>query len=141
MGTVMVLVARLANCPTAFVYEPVAAAADTNNTAFGAVTVFSYNVTAPFLANARPSRVAPSLIVIEVSASMFPLKSEDVPSVAELPTCQKTLAACAPLVRITLQPVVVMSVDTIWKIQTAFVSPPASRVRLPDDISSEDADL
>ena len=30
-----------------------------------------------------------------------PTKLEPVPSVAELPTCQKTLQACAPLVRLT----------------------------------------
>jgi hypothetical protein len=51
------------------------------------------------------------------------------------------LAALAPPLRITLRPDVVVSVDAIWKIQTAFALPWASRVRFPDDIASEDVDL
>jgi hypothetical protein len=43
-------------------------------------------VTAP--ASIRPQDVEPAFIVIEVSASMFPLNIEDTPIVAELPTCQ-----------------------------------------------------
>src|SRR5665213_2492146 len=59
------------------------------------------NVTAPFRASALPSRFTPVVSVMDVSAKMFPLNSEFVPSVAELPTCQKTLQALAPLARIT----------------------------------------
>ena len=59
------------------------------------------NVTAPFRASALPSRFTPVVIVIDVKARMFPLKTEFVPSVAELPTCQKTLQALAPLARTT----------------------------------------
>jgi len=72
---------------------------------------------------------------------MFPLKVEFVPIVAELPTCQKTLKALALPVRITLRSVVVVSVDAIWKMKIALALPWASRVRSPDDISSEDVDL
>ncbi len=43
--------------------------------------------------------------------------------VAELPTCQKTLHAWAPLVRSTELPTTVVSVDAILKIQTASGSP------------------
>ena len=77
------------------------------------------NVTAPFLASARPSRLTPVVIVIDVSAMMFPLKTEFVPRVAELPTCQKTLQAEAPLARTIWLPLPVVSVDAIWKMNTA----------------------
>jgi hypothetical protein len=45
-------------------------------------------VTAPFLASARPDRLAPVPKLMLVSATMLPLKAVPVPSVAELPTCQ-----------------------------------------------------
>lgn len=77
------------------------------------------NVTAPFRASALPSRFTPVVSVIDVSAKMFPLKTEFVPSVAELPTCQKMLQAEAPLARITWLPLPVVSVDPIWKMNTA----------------------
>ena len=99
------------------------------------------NETAPLRANALPSSVAPVVKVIDILASMVPLKTEVVPKVAELPTCQKMLEALVPPLRITLRPDIVVSVDAIWKIQTAFGSPRASRVRSPDDIASEDVDL
>ena len=72
---------------------------------------------------------------------MVPLKLEVVPRVAEVPTCQKMFLACAPPLRITWRPDVVVSVDAIWKMKTASASPRASRVRSPDDIASEDVDL
>jgi hypothetical protein len=50
------------------------------------------------------------------------------------------LAEVAPPLRITWRFEVVTSVDAIWKIQTAFGLPPASRVRSPDDISSEEVE-
>ena len=40
-------------------------------------------------------------MVIDVSARMFPLNTEFVPSVAELPTCQKTLQYEPPLMILT----------------------------------------
>jgi hypothetical protein len=36
-----------------------------------------------------------------------------VPSVAEVPTCQKMLLACAPLIKFTLLPDAVINVDAI----------------------------
>src|ERR1043166_2590964 len=59
------------------------------------------SVTAAVRANSRPSTIAPVVTVMEARARMFPLNTELVPSVAELPTCQKTLAAWAPLIRST----------------------------------------
>src|SRR5664279_3393502 len=66
-----------------------------------------------------------------------PTKRVPVPSVAEEPTCQKTLHACAPFTSNTavLEPLI--SVEPIWKMNTAFGSPCASSVTLPEDSSSE----
>jgi hypothetical protein len=50
-----------------------------------------------------------------VSANMVPLKLDVVPSVAELPTCQKTSAAFAPPLRITPLLLFTVSPDAIWK--------------------------
>jgi len=98
-------------------------------------------VTAPFLANALPSSVAPVLNVMDCITKTVPLKTEVVPKVAELPTCQKMLEANAPPVRITLRPDVVVSEDAIFIIKTAFEIPFASKVRSPDDTASEEVDL
>ena len=88
-------------------------------------------VTAPLRARSLPSTTTPLFTEIEVSARMLPLKAVRVPSVAELPTCQKTLHAWAPLMRLTLLSVAVVSVDAIWKMKTARGSPWASSVRAP----------
>ena len=60
-----------------------------------------------------------------------PTKVELVPRVAELPTCQKTLQGCAPLIRVIVLETAVTSVDEVRKIKTPFGSPSASRVRAP----------
>ena len=60
---------------------------------FAAVIVLSSRVTAPVRASARPSMLAPVVTVIDCWARMLPTKVVFVPSVAELPTCQKTLQA------------------------------------------------
>jgi hypothetical protein len=67
----------------------------------GLTIVLESNVTAPVRANALPFSMAPVLAVIDTWARMVPLKVEVVPRVAELPTCQKMLAAFAPLMRTT----------------------------------------
>jgi hypothetical protein len=51
------------------------------------------------------------------------------------------LAAWAPPLRMIWRPEVVVSVDPIWKMKTALVSPWASRVRSPEEISSEEVDV
>ena len=60
--------------------------------------------------------------------------------VAELPTCQKTFLACAPLIRMTLRgapgaPTV--SVLAVWKTQIAFASPWPSKVKSDPVIKNE----
>ena len=99
--------------------------------------------TAPFLASILPTAVAPEFIVMDVKANTFPWNEVKLPMMAELPVCQNIFLACAPPVRITLPPAppTVVKADAIWKIQTAFASPCASRVRLPFCIKSVDVDL
>ena len=48
--------------------------------------------------------VTPVVTVIEARARIVPRNVVFVPSVAELPTCQKTLHAVAPLIRFTVLP-------------------------------------
>ena len=69
----------------------------------GKLPLLPLKVTAPVCASARPSMVELAFIVMEAYAIMVPLKSEDVPRVAELPTCQKMFLACAPPVKMTLR--------------------------------------
>jgi len=97
----------------------------------GRLTVLESSVTAPLRASSRPSTNAPVFAVIDVKASTDPTKTEAVPSVAELPTCQKTLQALAPLTNATRLDVAVMSVEADWKMKTAPASPLASSVRAP----------
>src|SRR5207245_6048936 len=107
----------------------------------GSVMVLVSKVTAAVRANSRPSTAAPVVTVMEANARMLPLNTEPVPRVAELPTCQNTLAALAPPLRITWRAEVVVRVDAIWKMKTALASPCASSVRSPEEISSEEVDL
>ena len=95
------------------------------------VMTSSSKVTDAFEANTRPSTVTPVCTWMDANARMFPMKVEVVPSVAELPTCQKTLQACAPPRRLTLLLDAVMSVVAIWKMKTPLGSPWASSVRVP----------
>jgi hypothetical protein len=76
----------------------------------GALMVLLSKVTAPFRARALPWMVAPVLSEIEERAKIFPANRVVVPRVAELPTCQNTLEAWAPLIRTTLLPAAVVSV-------------------------------
>jgi hypothetical protein len=96
------------------------------------------NVTAPFRARALPWTVTPVVTVIDVSARMFPAKSEPVPSVAELPTCQKTLHSWAPLISVTVLADAVTSVESVWKMKTELGSPAPSSTSGP---VRESADL
>jgi len=105
----------------------------------GTLMVSSSRVTAPFRASARPVTVSPVVTVIEVRARMVPWKTDPVPSVAELPTCQKTLQAWPPLMNLTELPEAVMSAEGTWKIQTAFGSFCASRISAPETPSPDEA--
>jgi hypothetical protein len=86
----------------------------------GALKVFVSNVTAPVRAKALPFRVAPVVSVMDDWASMLPANTVVVPKVAELPSCQKTLPACALLISTMDEPLAVVSVLPIWKMNSAF---------------------
>lgn len=88
----------------------------------GTVIVLESIVTAPFIANARPSSVAPVSSVTDWVAMIVPAKSVDVPNVADAVTCQNTLHAWAPFSKTTDAEEPVMSVDPAWKIHTEFGS-------------------
>jgi hypothetical protein len=105
----------------------------------GTVMVSSSRVTAPLRASIRPTMVTPVVTEIDVKARTLPWKEEPVPSVAELPTCQNTLQAEAPLVRTTELAESVTSVEPIWKMKTAFGSPCAFRVSAPPTSSPDEA--
>jgi len=89
----------------------------------GWAMVLDDNVNAPVRAKARPSKTTPLSTVIETLAMIVPLQTEFAPRVQLLPTCQKTLAACAPLIKKTWLSAAVIKVDPIWKMKTAFESP------------------
>lgn len=89
----------------------------------GLVMTLLSSVTSPLRARARPSIVALLVTAMEVSAMMVPLKDVFVPRVAELPTCQKTLHAWAPLMSATVLEEPVIRVSAIWKMKTALGSP------------------
>src|SRR5207237_5087826 len=88
----------------------------------GMATILESRVTAPVRANSRPSTAAPVVTVMEAKARMFPLNTELVSRVAELPTCQKMLAALAPPLRITWRAEVVVRVDAIGKMKPGLAA-------------------
>ena len=73
-------------------------------------------------------------------AMIVPTKVDVVPSVAELPTCQKTLQALPPLITATVEPDAVSSVEDVWKTNTASGSSWASRVSVPVSSKVPDAE-
>jgi len=97
----------------------------------GGEIVFESIVTAPFCAKALPDKIALVLRVMLVRARMLPTNEVPVPSVAELPTCQKTLHCWAPLINTTEELLPVISVLAILKTKTAFGFPPAFSVSAP----------
>ena len=97
----------------------------------GMLIVLLSRVTAPFLASTRPVTEAPVLRVIEVKANTLPDRLELVPKVADEPTCQKILQACAPLMRFTLLAEAVVRVEPMRKIKTASGLPCPSRTKVP----------
>jgi len=99
----------------------------------GTEMVSSSNVTAPVSANNRPPMVEPVFTVIDESAIMLPSNSVPVPSVAELPICQKTLmpGADGSLIVTTELPDAVVRVDPIWKTKTESAFPWSLSVSIP----------
>lgn len=94
--------------------------------------VFVSIVTEALRARARPNSVAELSRVIEAKAINVPRMVDPVPSVAELPICQKmrhvAAAGSGLLMMLTLLAEPVMSVEAVLKIHTASGSFCASRV-------------
>ena len=97
----------------------------------GAVIRLLSSVTAPFRARVRPVTRTPVVTVMLASARMFPENDVPVPSVAELPTCQKTLSADAPLITTTDEALAVVSVLPILKMKIPLALPLALSVSVP----------
>ena len=102
----------------------------------GVTKVFVSRVTAPLAASTRPCTVAAVPTVTDVFARTLPTNSEPVPSVAELPTCQKTLHSWAPLMTLTVLFEAVMSDESVWKMKTELGSPAPSSTNGPDSASA-----
>ena len=83
----------------------------------------------------RPSMTAPVCVEVDANAMTVPLKEEFVPSVTEVPTCQKMRQAWAPLITLTVLAEAVIRVEATWKMKTAFGSPWPSNVRGPPSAS------
>ncbi len=95
------------------------------------ITLLS-KVTAALRASNRPITVAPVFAVIaSVCAMAVPTKSVSVPSVAALPTCQKTLQEAKSSVNATLLLDAVVNAVPIRKMNTASGSPTAFSVSVP----------
>ena len=77
------------------------------------------SVTAPVLARRRPLIVAPVRTAMDVEAMMVPTKLVVVSTVADEPTCQKTLQPWAPFSRTMELAGAVVRLDPAWKIKTA----------------------
>jgi hypothetical protein len=93
-------------------------------------TLFESSVTAPLSASKLPDTLAPVDIETLASATMVPANWVPAAIVAELPTCQNTLAPLhvAPASLTTTAALAgVISVDPIWKIQ----GPSPVRNRVP----------
>jgi hypothetical protein len=77
--------------------------------------VFALSVTLPVWAKTRPCTVALLRSETEVNAMIDPLKFVVEPSVADEPTCQKTVLGVTPPVKTTELADAVVSVETAWK--------------------------
>ena len=93
------------------------------------VIVLLLSDTRPVWASTRPWTVAAEFTVMLVSAMIVPTNDELLPSVAELPTCQNTLQACAPPESVIVFDVAVTRSEVAWKTHTELASPVS--VRLP----------
>jgi hypothetical protein len=97
----------------------------------GAVMVSLSRVTAPLRASTRPVTETPVVTVIDVRATIVPRNIELVPSVAELPICQKTWQDWAPFTRLMLLADSVVRAEPAWKTKTESSLPPPLRVSVP----------
>jgi hypothetical protein len=102
------------------------------------VTALPSIVTAPVNAMALPANDAPVPNDTEDEATTSPTITADVPMVAELPTCQNTFLASAPLVRSTVALTLMVNADPTWKMKFPFPLkvnvPPTDRSKVLDAV-------
>src|SRR4029078_8497807 len=103
-----------------------------------ALILFVSRVTAPLRASARPTRLAPVVMVMLVSARMLPTSEVEVPTVADEPTCQNTLHGDPLPLMITDELEAVVSVLPILKIHIAAALPWPFSVRVPVSWAGEE---
>jgi hypothetical protein len=96
----------------------------------GVTTVLLVSMTRP-AERARPLRLERSPRVSAPAVKMVPEKLESAPVDTAPVTCQKTLSAFAWLTSTTALLAAVLSAPVTWKINTAFGSPPPSKVMVP----------
>src|SRR5437763_15361896 len=113
--------------------SPMKPNAGMGNTEMQGAMVFESRVTAPLRARARPDNPAPVVMVMLVSARMFPRNPLPVPRVAELPTTQFRFGGqgLLVLIRTTDEPLAVVSVLPILNRKFALGLPWKSRVNVP----------
>ncbi len=136
---VVVVPAKVVVVPAKVVLVPTAVVVVALEAHVGLVMVLSFRVTAPLRAKTRPSTVAPLSRVADVKAMIVPTKVVVVPSVAELPTCQNTLHAWAPLIRLTVLLEAEISVEPAWKMNTELASFSPFNVTVPVRLMEEAA--
>jgi hypothetical protein len=91
------------------------------------------SVIAPSAASRRPSTRVVAPTVMPTSTISVPVKRADAPIVADPPTTQNTLQACASLISATVVEAAIVSAPPIWKMKTASGRPSASRVSVPPE--------
>ena len=94
------------------------------------ISFSSSKLTAVFDSN-LPTTDVPSPISILVPAKTLPTNEDCFARLIDVPTFQYTLLALAPSVRINDVSVEVVTVVSVWKINSALISPCASRVSVP----------
>src|SRR3984885_8229467 len=85
----------------------------------------------PLMANARPLTTLPFPTATALSAISVPANVALAPIAPAPLTCQNTFDACASPVSTTWLPAAIAIAPPTWKTNTAFGSPPPSRVNVP----------
>ena len=104
---------------------------------YSACTKAEFKVIEAPNANNPPWLVASAFTVIDTADNNVPAKSDPKPSVAEVPTFQNTLQACAPPANSTVDPMAVVNIEPIWKYHASVALPVPRRVKIPLNCADE----
>ena len=97
----------------------------------GVVIVLLSVAAAPLRVSSAPLRVAPAAIETAAFPMIMPLNDDVAPVDTAPATCQKTLYALVPLIRLIWVAAAVLRAPPIWKMKTASGSPNPSSVMVP----------